>query len=79
MRLTRRGFGVGAVGVVLADGVSAKAAKTADPGAALTAYLDAAFEQELQMDPERLTRLGRKDHYGRLRDRSDAAMARTLA
>ena len=78
MRLTRRGFGVGAVGVVLAEGASAQAAQTADPSAALTAYLDAAFEQELQMDPERLTQLGRKEQYGRLRDRSDAAMARTV-
>ena len=78
MRLTRRDFGVGAVGVVLAGGASAQAAQTADPNVALTAYLDAAFEQELRMDPERLTRLGRKEQYGRLRDRSDAAMARTL-
>ena len=77
MRLTRRDFGAGAASVALVSG-AAQAAVGPDISAALTTYLDAAFEQELQMDPERLTSVGRKEQYGRLRDRSDAAAARTL-
>ena len=39
----------------------------------LTAYLDAEFEKELQLSPEALTGLGRKEQYDKLDDRSDAA------
>jgi uncharacterized protein (DUF885 family) len=41
--------------------------------AALTEYLDAEFEEELQQSPEWMTRLGRKDRYGELTDRSEQA------
>ncbi len=49
---------------------------TAD--AELTAFLDAAFEAELQQDPESLTQLGRKDKQDQLTDPSDAAAAARL-
>ncbi|WP_296454872.1 DUF885 family protein [Phenylobacterium sp.] len=42
--------------------------------AALTKLLDADYEALLQMDPDALTRLGRKEHYGELTDRSDAGV-----
>ena len=76
MRLSRRDFGFGLAG---AAAMSAGGAAAADVNADLTAYLDAQFEQELQMSPERLTRLGRKDLYDKLNDRSDAAAARAIA
>src|SRR5262249_17041174 len=36
----------------------------------LTAFLDAEFEKEVQLSPERLTNLGRKDQYDKLDDYS---------
>ncbi len=79
MRLSRRDFGLGLV----ATAALAPAARAATPAAALdqqlTAYLDQAFEQELAMEPERLTRLGRKTLNDQLTDRSDAARLRRLA
>jgi uncharacterized protein (DUF885 family) len=47
--------------------------------AALKAYLDAQYEEELQMSPETLTNQGRKEQYDRLDDRSEAAADRKLA
>lgn len=44
----------------------------------LTAYLDAEFEKELQMSPEWLTSLGRKEQYDKLDDRSEAEQDRQL-
>jgi uncharacterized protein (DUF885 family) len=44
----------------------------------LVAYLDAEFEEELAMNPERLTSLGRKEHYGELNDYSSARQTRML-
>ena len=76
MRLSRRDFGLGIAGATLA--ASARAAPAGDLDAALTAYLDAAFEQELALDPERLTRLGRKTANDRLTDRSEAGLAAQL-
>ncbi|MBU1378895.1 MAG: DUF885 domain-containing protein [Alphaproteobacteria bacterium] len=76
MRLSRRDFGLGLAG---AAALSAGGASAAGPDADLTAYLDAQFEEELQMSPERLTRLGRKDLYDKLTDRSDAAAGRAIA
>lgn len=46
---------------------------------ALTAYLDAQYEEELQFDPEDLTAQGRKDRYDQLTDRSEAHADRVLA
>jgi uncharacterized protein (DUF885 family) len=46
---------------------------------ALTAYLDAEFEEELAMSPEWLTMLGRKERYDSLDARSDAETDRRLA
>jgi len=76
MRLSRRDFGLGLAG---AAALTAGGAAAADLGADLTAYLDAQFEEELRMSPERLTRLGRKELYDRLDDRSEAAAARAIA
>ena len=54
-------------------------ALVAQTSQALTTYLDAEYEKELQLSPETLTSQGRKVHYDRLDDRSDAGAARELA
>ena len=77
MRLSRRDFGLGVAALGLVP--LAARAQGSDLDRQLTAFLDAEFEKELQMDPERLTRLGRKEQYDRLTDRSDAAAQRELA
>jgi uncharacterized protein (DUF885 family) len=77
MRLSRRGFGLGVAASLAPGALAAQPAANLDRQ--LTAFLDAAFEQELGMDPEALTRLGRKTANDRLADRSDAAAARKLA
>lgn len=46
--------------------------------AKLTAFLDAEFEKELQLNPERLTSLGRKEQYDKLNDYSDARYDKML-
>jgi len=74
MRLSRREFGLGLAGAAVAS-----SAHGAGLDADLTAYLDAQFEEELKMSPERLTRLGRKEQYDRLSDRSEAAAERAIA
>ena len=79
MRLSRRGFGAGLAGAAALSGGLARAQASGDQSAALNAYLDAQFEEELRMSPERLTRLGRKERYGELSDRSDAAAEAALA
>lgn len=53
--------------------------KVAEQSKALTAFLDAQYEEELQMDPEELTSQGRKEHYDKLTDRSEAAADKALA
>jgi uncharacterized protein (DUF885 family) len=57
--------------------VSPEAAAQANT-ARLVAYLDAAFEEELAMTPERATSLGRKDSYDKLNDYSEAQQDRLL-
>ncbi|WP_129792859.1 DUF885 family protein [Sphingosinicella sp. CPCC 101087] len=85
MRFSRRDFGLGmAAGLVAASTARAQGRPAAAVGAAtadaeLTAFLDAAFEAELQQDPEQLTQLGRKDKQDQLTDPSDAAAAERLA
>ena len=82
MRLSRRDFGFGLAGATALTPLAAAAQGKADAGAnsaALTTYLDAEFEKELQMSPERLTALGRKEHYGELQDRSEAGADKALA
>lgn len=74
MRLSRRDFGLGLAGAALAS-----SAQGASLDADLTAYLDAQFEEEVRLNPELLTRLGRKEMYDRLADRSEAAAARAIA
>lgn len=46
--------------------------------AALIAYLDAEYEEQLQESPEEMTSQGRKDKYGELDDRSEAAAQKML-
>jgi len=53
--------------------------KVAEHSQALTTFLDAQYEEEVQMDPEELTSQGRKVHYDKLTDRSEAAADRQLA
>ena len=45
----------------------------------LVAYLDAEYEEELQQSPQEMTSQGRKDRYGELDDRSEAAGDKELA
>jgi len=63
--------------------VAAPTARAATKGGtsdvALTAFLDAAFEAEIALDPEQLTQLGRKEQQDRFTDPSDAAAAGRLA
>ena len=79
MRLSRRGFGLGMAGVAVAGAARAAAPKAGGGDAALTAFLDAAFEQELAQDPEQQSYIGRKTAYDRLTDRSEAGKAARLA
>lgn len=53
--------------------------KVAAQSKALTTFLDAQYEEEVQMDPEELTSQGRKVHYDKLSDRSEAGADRVLA
>jgi uncharacterized protein (DUF885 family) len=55
------------------------AAAIAQASGDLSAYLDAEFEEELALSPESLTRLGRKETYDKLDDRSEAAADAELA
>ena len=58
VKLSRREFALGiATGLAAAGSTRAGAAAAGSQDAALTAYLDAAFEAELQLDPEQLTQL----------------------
>jgi uncharacterized protein (DUF885 family) len=58
---------------------STTAADVERNSAALTAFLNVQYEQELQRDPEDLTSQGRKEHYDKLTDRSEAYLDRELA
>ncbi|WP_114950908.1 DUF885 domain-containing protein [Sphingosinicella terrae] len=87
MKLTRREFGLGIAAAGLAAPSTAWAQVRPAPAAAgavaaadaeLTAFLDAAFEAQLQLDPEQLTQLGRKDKQDQLSDPSEAATAARL-
>ncbi|MFZ3007518.1 MAG: DUF885 domain-containing protein [Phenylobacterium sp.] len=77
MRLSRRDFGLGVAGAAAASSAWA-VVPASDLDAALTAYLDDAFEAELALDPEQLTRLGRKTANDRLTDQGEAAQAARL-
>ena len=55
------------------------AADIARNSADLTTFLDAEYEKQLQFSPESLTSQGRKDQYGILDDRSEAAADKQLA
>jgi uncharacterized protein (DUF885 family) len=59
--------------------VSAQGKTASGDSQALTAFLDAQFEEELLMSPERLTALGRKERYGELQDRTEAEGDKALA
>lgn len=79
MQLNRREFSL-AIGASLLAAPSARAAGqgAAATDTAFTAFLDAAFEAELLLDPEQLTSLGRKEKQDRFTDPSDAAAAARL-
>jgi uncharacterized protein (DUF885 family) len=77
-------FGAVALAAMLsACGPSAPAAPTAEEiaknSADLVAYLDAEYEEEVQQSPQEMTAQGRKDRYGELDDRSEAAMDKLMA
>ena len=50
--------------------------RSASQDAALTAFLDQAYEQRIALSPEAQTSLGRKTNYDRLDDYTDAANVR---
>lgn len=74
-------FGAAAMLAVLT--ACGPAAPTADEIAKnsvdLVAYLDAEYEEEVQQSPMEMTSQGRKDRYGELDDRTEAAMDARLA
>ncbi|MFC3078969.1 DUF885 domain-containing protein [Phenylobacterium terrae] len=70
---------MGAAPQVLAQAAAPAGAQATSESRALTAWLDQQYEQELQMDPEGLTMQGRKDHYDKLTDRSEARADALLA
>lgn len=77
-------FGAVALAAMLAAcGPAAPAAPTAEEiaknSADLVAYLDAEYEEEVQQSPMEMTSQGRKDRYGELDDRTEAAMDARLA
>jgi len=59
--------------------VGPTAEEIAKNSADLVAYLDAEYEEELKESPQEMTSQGRKERYGELDDRSEAAMERELA
>lgn len=78
MQLSRREFSWAlATSLVAAPAVRA-AEKAGATDAALTSFLDAAFEAEIALDPEQLTQLGRKEQQDRFTDPGDAAAAARL-
>ncbi|MDO9367753.1 MAG: DUF885 domain-containing protein [Sphingopyxis sp.] len=54
------------------------AGKAGSSDASLTAFLDAAFEAEIALDPEQLTQLGRKEKQDQFTDPGDVAAAERL-
>jgi uncharacterized protein (DUF885 family) len=76
-------FATAVAAMLVACSPQAPAAPTAEEiaknSADLTAYLDAEYEEGLQMSPMRLTMLGRKEQQDRLDDFSDAATDKELA
>ena len=79
MRLSRREFSWALATSLVAAPAARAAIQSGTSDAALTAFLDAAFEAEIALDPEQLTQLGRKEQQDRLTDPSDAAAAARLA
>lgn len=53
--------------------------RVAAQDAALLAFLDKAYDEQLDLSPESLTQLGLKTHYDRLDDYTDAAAVRAQA
>jgi uncharacterized protein (DUF885 family) len=78
MRLSRRDFSLGLAAATALTPVARAATPATGLDQQLTVFLDAAFEQELAMEPERLTRVGRKTLNDRFTDRSDAARLQRL-
>jgi uncharacterized protein (DUF885 family) len=74
-------FGAGMMLAVLAAcGPTAPSAEEITKNSVdLVAYLDAEYEEQLQLSPQEMTSQGRKDRYGELDDRSEAAMDEELA
>jgi uncharacterized protein (DUF885 family) len=79
MRLSRRDFSLAVLGASALTAVPALAQSPTPDDRRLTAFLDAQFEEEVRMDPQWLTRLGRKERYSELTDRSEAHADKLLA
>lgn len=76
-------FAAGLLALVTACGPASPAAPTAEEiakaSADLTVWLDAEYEESLQLSPMQLTMQGRKDQNDKLDDMSEAAKDRNLA
>lgn len=73
MQLSRREFSLALATSALVAPAARAATKNGKSDADFTAFLDAAFEAELALDPEQLTSLGRKERQDQFTDPSDAA------
>ncbi|WP_422060945.1 DUF885 domain-containing protein [Sphingopyxis sp.] len=78
MRLSRREFSLALATSAFVAPAARAATKSGTSDAALTAFLDKAFEAELALDPEALTSLGRKEQQDLFTDPSDAAATARL-
>ena len=65
--------------VLAAAPVPVETQRVAAQDAALLAFLDKAYDEQLDLSPESLTQLGLKTHYDRLDDYTDAAAVRAQA
>lgn len=76
-------FAAGLLALVTACGPATPAAPTAEEiakaSADLTVWLDAEYEESLQLSPMQLTMQGRKDQHDKLDDMSEAAKDRDIA
>jgi len=78
VRISRREFSLALATSLVAVPTTRAVGQSGTNDAALTAFLNAAFEAELALDPEQLTSLGRKEQQDRFTDPSDAAAVARL-
>ena len=67
-----------AAGAALAESAASESERLASESDGLNAWLDARYEEQLQMNPTWLTQMGRKDRYGSYDDLSEAGRTEQL-